>query len=76
MRSIFYIFLYFLRLPIASELQDSNELDVLDLYSSLRPQFSYKKLACPNKLNELSKFTRQRFKNFKTFLANAALPFI
>ena len=33
------MFLYFLRLAITSELQDSNELDVLD--SSLRLQFTY-----------------------------------
>lgn len=53
------MFLYFLRLAITSELQDSNELNVLD--SSLRLQFSNKK---PNNLNELCKSVIQIFKNF------------
>ena len=56
------MFLYFLRLAITSELQDSNELNVLD--SSLRLQFSNIKPASPNNLNELCKSVIQIFKNF------------
>ena len=46
----------FVGLLIALELQDCYELDLLDLYSPLRLQFSNKKLVPPNILNVLSKF--------------------
>ena len=46
----------FAGLLIALELQDWYELDLLDLYSPLRLQFSNKKLPSPNILNVLSKF--------------------
>ena len=68
--------LYFLRPPIASELEDSNELDVLDLHSSLRLRFSNQKLASPNN-NELSKSASQIFKNFASlqFFIKMQLPY-
>ena len=56
-------FVDFLRLLIALELQDWNELDLLDLYSPFRLRFSTKKLVPPNILNELSKFARQIWQN-------------
>ena len=68
--------LYFLTLLISSELKDLNELDVLDLYSSIRLQFSNKKLVSANKLNKFFKFASPLFKNFKMFFANVALPLL